>query len=362
MKQFPHIDILRAVAALLVVVYHVSVLGELDLPIDNAWAVPFRYGWIGVDLFLVISGFVITLSAAKAYDISPHGFKLDFMRRRLYRLVPLYWMTCLIFLFLVRPEVLLRPAGELCAVLISHLLFFQNISHHTHGVINGVSWSLALEMQFYVVLVLFMGQLKRLGALRVFVTLTLLAWCWRYGTTLILKPGEAIAHLQVVYSTQLPGTLDAFGVGIAIALMLHQGQIKVLFRPGAIVSLAWFGAMATLLWLAWFLVRTNASYWTVQGMVVFWRTLLALGFGAGLMAVITLPLPSGGVMRLIHFVGEISYGIYLWHFLTLLALLQLTTLRGVSLLWVLLVGTVCLASMSWHFMEKPWIRKSVISK
>jgi peptidoglycan/LPS O-acetylase OafA/YrhL len=55
--------------------------------------------------------------------------------------------------------------------------------------------------------------------------------------------------------------------------------------------------------------------------------------------------------------GEISYGIYLWHFLLLLALLQLTALRGSSLLWVLLVGTLTLSSLSWHLMERHWVKK-----
>ena len=218
MRHFPHIDLLRALAALLVVVYHMDALGSLALRGDVWWTVPFRYGWVGVDLFLVISGFVITLSAAKAQAQNPQGFRWPFMQRRLRRLLPLYVLTCLIFLFLVRPEVLLRPWEQLLPVLASHTLFLQNISHHTHGVINGVTWSLALEMQFYVLLVATIGFWLRLGAWRSLFVLVLLAWAWRYGSTLILVPGVAVPHLQVIYTTQLPGTLDAFGMGIALAL------------------------------------------------------------------------------------------------------------------------------------------------
>jgi peptidoglycan/LPS O-acetylase OafA/YrhL len=101
MKHFPHIDLLRALAALLVLVYHMQALGSLGLRGDVWWAIPFHYGWVGVDLFLVISGFVITLSAAKAQAQTPQGFRWPFMQRRLRRLLPLYVLTCLIFLFLV---------------------------------------------------------------------------------------------------------------------------------------------------------------------------------------------------------------------------------------------------------------------
>ena len=92
MRVFPHVDLLRALAALLVVVYHLDALGSLALRGDVFWTLPFRYGWVGVDLFLVISGFVIMLSAAQAHDRTPKDFKWPFMQRRLRRLLPLSWL------------------------------------------------------------------------------------------------------------------------------------------------------------------------------------------------------------------------------------------------------------------------------
>jgi peptidoglycan/LPS O-acetylase OafA/YrhL len=359
MRHFPHIDLLRAMAAMLVVVYHAQVLGALGLSGDAWWAIPFHYGWVGVDLFLVISGFVITLSAAKAQAQNPQGFRWPFMQRRLRRLLPLYALTCLIFLFLVRPEVLLRPWEQLLAILASHALFLQNMSHHTHGVINGVTWSLALEMQFYVLLVATIGFWLRLGAWRSLGLLVLLAWAWRYGSTFILVPGVAVPHLQVIYTTQLPGTLDAFGVGIALAVWVHQsaGGVHSLLKPGVRNALLWATVSGALLTGAAMLLLMQ-NYWVHTGMVVFWRTLLALGFGAALAAMLACPLPSGGWMRPWHYLGEISYGIYLWHFLVLLSLLQMTALRGQNLFWVMLLGTLALASLTWHLMEKQWVSRS----
>src|SRR5659263_181393 len=184
---YPLIDVLRAVAALLVLVYHVTVLGEWQLFSEPLWGLPFRQGWIGVDLFLVISGFVITLSAAREREKNPDGFRWRFMQRRLKRLVPLYLLTCVVFVFLVRPEILTRPAGQLLAVVVS------------------------------------IGWLLKLGAWRALLLLVGLSWAWRYGTTFVLKPGEALPHLQVIYTTELPGTLDEFGIGIVLALLVHKG-------------------------------------------------------------------------------------------------------------------------------------------
>jgi peptidoglycan/LPS O-acetylase OafA/YrhL len=300
---------------------------------------------------------VITLSAAKAQAQNPQGFRWPFMQRRLRRLLPLYALTCLIFLFLVRPEVLLRPWEQLLAILVSHALFLQNMSHHTHGVINGVTWSLALEMQFYVLLVATIGFWLRLGAWRSLLVLVLLAWVWRYGSTFILVPGVAVPNLQVIYTTQLPGTLDAFGIGIALALWVHQsGGLPRSLQPGLSNALVWATLSGTMLALAAMLLLQQ-NYWAHTGMVVLWRTLLALGFGAALAAMLACPLPTGGWMRPWHYLGEISYGIYLWHFLVLLSLLQMTALRGRSLLWVLLLGTLVLASLSWHLVEKLWVTR-----
>lgn len=357
---YPLIDVLRAVAALLVLVYHVTALGEWSLFAEPVWGLPLRQGWIGVDLFLVISGFVITLAAARERERNPQGFRWRFMQRRLRRLVPLYLLTCVVFVFLVRPEILMRPAEQLLVQVVSHALFLQNLSPYTHGVINGVTWSLALEMQFYVALILGIGWLLKLGAWRTLLLLVGLSWAWRYGTTFFLKPGEAIAHLQVIYTTELPGTLDEFGMGIVLALLVHKGQGVWARRlmPAWQNCLLWLVLAAGLLWLAGAVFLPRGNYWADYGMVVFWRTLLAMGFAAALATVITCPLRGGGFLRPIRYLGQISYGIYLWHFPVLLALLTLPGLRGGRLFVALLTGSVLLASLSWHLMEKHWLTPS----
>lgn len=355
--QFPLIDVLRAVAAILVLTFHVVALGQWTMFSEGVWGTPFRQGWIGVDLFLVISGFVITLSAAKAQAHAPGQYRWAFMRRRLRRLVPLYLLTSAVYVFMVKPELLTRPATEFCVQVLSHALFLQNLSPHTHGTINGVTWSLALEMQFYILLVLSIGWFVKLGAGRTLLLLIGVAWAWRFGTTLVLPPGQAVPHLQVIYITQLPGTIDEFGVGIALALIVNDQQhlLASLLSRSWRNCAVWMGFCAVCLTLAGAMFLPVGNYWANLQMVVFWRTLLALGFGGALAMMITCPLRARGLLTPWFYFGKVSYGLYLWHFPILLSLLDMPTMRGGQLFGVLLAASLTLAILSWHLMEKKWI-------
>jgi peptidoglycan/LPS O-acetylase OafA/YrhL len=140
---FPNINLLRAFAALLVLVYHVIELGPWpDFP-SSGPLLTFRAGWVGVDLFFVISGFVIGLSAIRLYRDGDSDYRRTFMRRRLARIVPLYLVTCVAFLILVQPAVLSLPWPKLLVQFASHLLFLHNLHPALHGAINGPNWSVA---------------------------------------------------------------------------------------------------------------------------------------------------------------------------------------------------------------------------
>jgi peptidoglycan/LPS O-acetylase OafA/YrhL len=240
---------------------------------------------------------------------------------------------------------------------VSHSLFLQNLSPYTHGFINGVTWSLALEMQFYVALVFSVGWLVRLGAGKTLLMLTTIAWAWRFGTAVVLPPGQSIPHLQVIYTTQLPGTLDEFGVGIALALVVNNSKhwLAPLLVPRWRNFLGWLIFSSLCLTVAGSIFLQHGNYWAHFGMAVFWRTLLAAGFGAALTAMIVCPLKASGLLKPWRYLGTISYGLYLWHLPVLVSLLTLPGPRGGRLFVVLLSASVVLASLSWHLMEKHWI-------
>lgn len=105
--HFPSIDVLRFFAAISVVVYHcIEHYSWDDFPtkFGMLW---FRIGWMGVDIFFVISGFVISLAAFTQIDRSGEKkFARNFLLKRVSRIVPLHYLTLLIFIIFITPSLI----------------------------------------------------------------------------------------------------------------------------------------------------------------------------------------------------------------------------------------------------------------
>lgn len=354
MQRYPLIDVLRAFAALIVVWYHVIELSAWHSFPHHGLALGPRTGWLGVDLFLVISGFVIGKTAMESAQRGGQ-WRLRFAERRLRRIVPLYMATLVLFLWLVSPELLLHGLASFWHV-VSHLLFVHNLLPSTHGSINGANWSVALEMQFYVLVALSAPWLVRARLWQVLMVWIGVSWAWRWGTTLWWPFGQVTPHVQHVFSTQLPGTLDEFVMGIALARLAMDGRLD--YTPQRL--LAWAAAAVLLLVPSWLVFREYAYYWNNPAMVTFWRTPMAAGFAALLAVFVLMPRSGGWLTAPLRYLGEISYGIYLWHLPVLLSLISGTSWRGWDLLLATLVGTIGLAALSWHGFEQRWMQGATL--
>ena len=356
---FPNVNFLRAAAALLVLVYHVVELGPWPAFPMNGALLLFRVGWVGVDLFFVISGFVIGLSAIRLYRDGDGRYRQTFMRRRLARIVPLYIVTCIAFLVLVRPP-FLQLSWERVAVQIgSHLFFLHNLHPWLHGAINGPNWSVAAEMQFYVLVILAVPLLSRLDWRWLMGTGVLIAWSSRalafWGTRDLGNPSATF-----VYATQVPAMLDEFAIGICIARFHVDGMVaRWTARLSALPLLVTACVFVVALYFVWDRYWASADYWASGAMVVFWRTGLALTFGALVLLAALLPdLTRLLPLRPLNYLGEISYGIYLWHLPVLLTLRNHGVAATPAILLVLtLAAVIALSAVTWRFVEQPIIRR-----
>src|SRR5215471_4076999 len=109
-ERFENINLLRAFAAIAVVVYHVIEFGHWTAFPREGPLLVFRIGWIGVDLFFVISGFVITRSAIGMWRQDPEHFRARYSARRIARIVPLYLLTCILWVAFFMPGFFEPPA------------------------------------------------------------------------------------------------------------------------------------------------------------------------------------------------------------------------------------------------------------
>ena len=356
-RRYPGIEILRGIAASLVLVYHVIEIGKWSsFPIEGP-LLAFRIGWIGVDLFFVISGFVIASSVMSGLG-KGHGlaeFRLRFAERRWRRIAPLYFLTILATLFLVQPDLLVQGVRTIAFHVGTHVLFIHNLWFSTHGSINGPNWSVALEMQFYLMMMLLGPWLVGKRPLLVAVALVVVAVAYRAVAFHLGGGATAEAWKMHIYVSQLPGCLDEFGVGIALAIAARQGLGRWLL-PRFPHFLAWTLVAFLVMTVAMKVFWPRADYWPHWQMVVGWRSLLALGFGGVVLAALCVPASLATVLWPLRYLGEISYGIYLWHLPVLLTLVGFGIEGGMRLLAMTAAGTILLAAFSWHFVEQHYMQ------
>ncbi|WP_410499282.1 acyltransferase family protein [Chitinibacter sp. S2-10] len=311
------VDGLRGLAILLVILFHYWQITwwAIPLPLTDG-RINFEFiqhaGAIGVELFFFLSAFCLTYPHAKAMlQQGSLPSLVHYTYRRAIKILPSYWLAMLLLLVLL-PE-MYPTSGQRGHVedILMHLGFVHNLFHDTHGSINGVFWSLGVEVQFYVIFPLLAWGFRRKPWL-VFALMCAAAMLYRHWTR-TLPVGE-FTHLN----NQLPGFLDLFAGGMLSAYLLvwlrEQGtaMLDVLKRGmSVIVALALltlqlmfdqlyqgrFAADAYPIWQS-----QHREYLTF----IFVTLTVATTFAhAGCRVILA--------NRALVFLSLISYNLYLWH-------------------------------------------------
>ena len=355
---YPALDAVRGFAAVSVLVYHVIEFFQWRsfpaIPYLSTW---FRRGWMAVDLFFVISGFVITRSALNVLDRNHADYAREFTRKRLTRIVPLHYLTCLTYSLFVAPFLLFEDS--FWTNVISHLTFTQNWFWHTMSAMNSPNWSLGVEMQFYLLILLTAPWFRRWHPLTVLTVCVGTAWCWR-AWVFAQTHGLVLDGVKLTWYGlgQVPGALDEFGFGIALAMILNRDHDGRLHRFLHRTRFLWPLAAAAVFALATQIHARDAAFWGNRGLVIYWKTLIGASFI--LVVISACALNSRWFLRLLapwRYLGTISFGIYLWHILVLLSLKPL--LRddpARACLWILGLS-ILLGALSWHLFEKPILQR-----
>lgn len=363
---FNNINILWGFAAISVCVYHIiELLPWSKFPVDSNLALWFWVGWMGVDLFFVISGFVISLSAIRLFRDSSRPFARTYLRHRSARIMPLYFLTGFVFILFTEPQIL--SDHYLFVHLITHALFIHNIFPLTHGSIDGANWSVGTEFQFYILILLTLPWLVRINPWLLLCGGLAISWGFRAAVYFFGTWDHIGALLLFIYTTQLPGMLDEFSFGIFLSHMVlrlidrdsgvgDRPYKKYLYESG------WFWVIGLLVVfpIAWKIYWPHATYWNTWWMVVFWRSLLAFSFFFLVGSAVFVRFPE--VFQRYFFppflyLGEISYGIYLWQLPVIEALKRSGVSNPVNFTILTIFFVIVLASISWHFIERPLIKK-----
>jgi peptidoglycan/LPS O-acetylase OafA/YrhL len=360
LKQLPQLDGLRGVAILLVLLLHH--VGGSRLPVLGP---AFRIGWIGVDLFFVLSGFLITRILVSSAGCS--NYFSSFYARRALRIWPVYTLA-LAFAFTVAPRLGPHLAFDFSAAdVLVHAFYVQNVAHAgQYGPWPlKVTWSLAIEEQFYLLWPLAVWLLRdRAGSLRRAVAVVIAA----VPLARLAAMGAGVTPL-VVY-THTGFRLDALAVGCFCALTVgggapvHRGWARLASAalvPGAALAYGVLGGNA--------LIDSNAPVsWPVAAALAATFSLLAVGFG-GVLALLLEPSATARAAFTwapLRLVGRVSYGLYVYHGITvhldhglyrpLLAQLLPAGAAALARPAGLAMGIATLGLvtwLSWTFMERP---------
>jgi peptidoglycan/LPS O-acetylase OafA/YrhL len=368
--HIPALDGVRGVAILLVLLLHFSVYGHGLAPsgllIDRLYYRVAGAGWIGVDLFFVLSGFLIT---GILYDSkqSRHYFR-NFYARRVLRIFPLYY-GLLVLLLVVLP--LLRPEHSGLRLMARDGVWYWSYLSNVKIALDGWPpfgalghfWSLAVEEQFYLlwpVLVLKLGRRQ----------LQLTCLVCVIGAVAVRVVLNAQGNNPAAF-VLMPARIDSLAVGAYLAVAARG--------PGGLRGLSRLALpVASLLCLAVLVIsvlrRGFAAYDPLVSTIG--HTLIAFLFAAVLVLALTAA-REAWVARafgssFLRFFGRYSYGIYVFHHPLLLLNTSVASLAVVPSVFgsqllrqlVFLVVTtgvsVSIAFLSWHLFEKRFLMLKVL--
>lgn len=343
----PGLDGVRALAVALVIVFHLGLTG-------------FKGGLLGVGIFFTLSGYLITGLLISGWQRRGGWGLGTFWLRRARRLLPaviVVLATSMVVVAITDPADLARRAVEALAALVYvanwHTIatggsYFVQV--HGSGPFEHL-WSLSVEEQFYLIWPLLLVLLVALtrARLKLIAAITaVLAAVSFVALGLLAHPGVDNTRAYEGTDTRAGGLL--IGAFLAIALMNAGGLARHERRYRAVLEAAGLGGLVGIGWLV-----TQTDQATIA--TYRWGLLLLSVCAAAVLAAVAHPntlLGKAFGIAPLRWVGERSYGLYLWHLPVIVftpqdVLATQPVVRG--LIQVLVM--VGLAAASWHFIEDP---------
>ncbi len=358
---------MRGLAILMVMVGHFWLGAHPQGAIESGLYTVLQNGWIGVDLFFVLSGFLITgiLLDAKGAN----GYFRNFYARRVLRIFPLYYGFLFAF-FIVAPRLIDPAAGGPFAESRGTQIWFWTYTTNFLSLVKGARlplglnhfWTLAVEEQFYLIWPAVVFVTSRSTLKKLCLSLLVAAFAFRLGLRL-----TDYYHTGGLVLT--PGRIDTLAVGGWLAVMVREQRTRDLV--GRIAPAAFIAATVALLMLN---LPDERIFGYDLEMQTFGFPLLAV-MSASLIVLTTSAMHRGGRVRrsfesrLLGFFGKYSYGMYVLHLPLVVALERLgfgisafprvanSDVPGaIAYSLIAITLTTLLAFASWHLYEKQFLK------
>ena len=359
---------LRGIAAFSVFLFHYSALHP-GIRLDQSIPVlgfllqlPLGLGFAGVDLFFVLSGFLLSLPfTGAALGLQSRPATVSYLKRRLLRVFPAYYAQWLIILLAGAWFVTWKPQDGVS--LLAHTVMFFNMGPDPVRPLVGLWWTLPVELSFYLLLPLlawFMTP-RRWG----FVMLAGFAISLAYRHWAGGAFGEVTGDVVFLTASQLPGSLPEFLLGAGAAMLVRMKSRDKGFTPGKKMADILFvsGMMLTLAWLGGVVFTFGAVYWSGH-----WSMIIApIALGCAL-TIMVLGLYWGSRIGtwlcanpVVYFIGLVSYSLYLWHFVIMQQIQKLggdayADLHGISKFLLCTLLVIALSALSYALFERPFFR------
>lgn len=340
----PELDGLRGISILLVYLHHIY------YPLMPA-------GFFGVDIFFVLSGFLITSLLVEEWNqkgsISLKGFYI----RRTLRLMPAVFLLMLITGALALIVLDKRTATETyqgIGLTLSYVSnWFYAFRYFSMSNPLGITWSLAIEEQFYLTWPLLLSFALKFKLQRrwFFYILPLIIAITPFHRKILLEQGANILRLYYGSDTRADGLLIGCLVGLLVSwnLLPHNKRFEICMKFPAAIGVIFFGYLVS--YPSWM----NSVLFACVGF-----TLVSLSIALALIVVILWP-PKFALLVLkftpLVWIGQVSYGLYLWHWPVRWFIYPKNGLpTSIGQLLTVVFLSLSLTTLSYYFVERPFLR------
>ena len=336
LSRIPALDGLRAIAVFLVVFYHFNVL--------------LSPASLGLMMFFVLSGFLITWLLLRENDKQGAISLRGFYRRRTLRIFPafyVYWVGTVLLLLLTGREVLWPQA-------VSSFFYaanYYNAINGDPGTAFSHTWSLAIEEQFYILWpVVFIRLRNDLSKMTRFLCCTILAvWLHRLVLCFVFEVDQG--YFYSAFDTRL----DQLMVGCLLAVALRRGVMTSFWKAACSNLLLPLGVCLLLLSSIYFGDILTPRYRDVFGFAL--EPILIAVLIVQVIWLSSLPLMKWIEWPALRYLGRISYSLYLYQQVTVSLVRNIMEGQSEMLQLIIAVAvTVIAAALSYHLIERPFLR------